>query len=87
MTPDPEQVHWFRYHFLGLIHGHFDVINPLEDMATEDGEQAMGVNTGMGIVIPGKMVLETLYQDGLIEERKGLYAEMLRTGAVPDDAA
>jgi hypothetical protein len=83
---DPENVNWFRYHFLGLIHGHFDVPNPIEDMANEDDGRSAGINTGMGIVIPGKMVLETLYQDELVEERKRLHAEMRRVGAVADNA-
>jgi hypothetical protein len=25
--PDPEQINWFQYRFLGLIHGHFDIPN------------------------------------------------------------
>ena len=83
--PDPENVNWFRYHFLGLIHGHFDVPSPLEDMASEDDRTATGINTGMGIVIPAIMVLETLYQEELIEERKRLFAEALRSEAAIDD--
>jgi hypothetical protein len=81
---DPS-VNWFYYHFLGLIHGHFDVPTPMEDVVVEDGNSQAGVNTGMGIVIPAKMIRETLYQPDLREERKRLYSKTRRRrGATPD---
>jgi hypothetical protein len=82
--PDPEKVNWFRYHFLGLIHGHFDVPSPLEDIANEDDTPAIGINTGMGVVIPASMVLETLYQQDLNDERQRLLEEFKQQGAIPD---
>ena len=83
--PDPEQVNWFRYHFLGLIHGHFDVPNPLEDIVAEDDSATAGVNTGMGIVIPAQMILDTLYQDDLAQERIELLKNYKTAAAIPDE--
>lgn len=83
--PDPERVNWYRYHFLGLIHGHFDVPNPIEDMfSEEDSSQSIGVNTGMGVVVPAKMVMETLYQQDLHNERQVLLEQYKQRGATRD---
>jgi hypothetical protein len=74
--PDPEQVNWFRYHFLGLVHGHFDVRSPDEDIVQEDdGGQGGGINSGIGIVIPAQKIIETLYQPDLVDERRRDEAE------------
>jgi hypothetical protein len=83
---DTEKVRWFKYHFLGLVHGHFDVRSPLEDMANEDDASSPGsINTGLGVVIPAQMVLETLYQDDLNDERRRLLEEKAASGATPDN--
>jgi hypothetical protein len=86
--PNPERVNWFKYHFLGLIHGHFDTPNPIEDMVVEDDEDSrvtVGINTGMGVVIPAKWILETLYQDDLVKDRERALGKHKSDAATPDD--
>jgi hypothetical protein len=68
--PDPESVNWPRYHFLGLMHGHFDLENLTEDSVVDDASQSRGINSGIGVVIPASKILETLYQPELKAMRK-----------------
>lgn len=85
---DYEEVHWFQFHFLGLIHGHFDIPDLIEDSVVDDGdaEQRTGINTGIGIVIPAKKITETLYQPELVAERQAIEAAFDRDqAATPDD--
>jgi hypothetical protein len=73
--PDPnENLNWFQYRFLGLIHGHFDIPNLIEDSVVEvdDASKETGINTGIGLVIPAEKIIETLYQPNLITERHQL---------------
>jgi hypothetical protein len=82
---DPEEVHWARYHFLGLMHGHFDLEKMTEDSVVDDADESRGINSGIGLVVPASKVIETLYQP----ELKALRAEMKkeirdRKGATPD---
>jgi hypothetical protein len=73
--PDPNDViDWFRYRFLGLVHGHFDLPNLIEDSVVDDADTGGGINTGIGIVIPAEKIIETLYQPELIAERQRLDA-------------
>jgi hypothetical protein len=53
-----------RIHFLGLMHGHWDL--PRE---FADAEQAEAVNMGISIVIPATKILEILFSPALIEAR------------------
>jgi hypothetical protein len=69
---DPEDINWMRYNFLGLMHGHFDLVSMTEDSAANDADQSRGINTGIGVVVPARKVLETLYQSGLKEWRQDL---------------
>jgi hypothetical protein len=59
---------WFKYNFLGLVHGHFDVPNLREDAVVDDGSPG-SVNTGIGIVVPASKIYETLYDPELVAER------------------
>ena len=65
---DPDAVEWTQYHLLGLIHGHFDIRNLEYDSVVEDSG-GFGINTGIGIIIPGEKILETVYQPDLVSER------------------
>ncbi len=69
-------VDFSRYQFLGLMHGHWDLPNLTDDSAVEDDDDQKdkreGINTGIGVVIPVQKVLETLYQQELVEERMAL---------------
>jgi hypothetical protein len=58
--PDPEDVNWPRYHFLGLMHGHFDLENLTEDSVVDDATESRGINSGIGLVIPASTGLESL---------------------------
>jgi hypothetical protein len=63
-------VNWFRDHFLGLVHGHFDVLLPDEDIAQkDDGGRGGGINSGIGIVIPSQKIIETL--NNLVSSKNG----------------
>ncbi len=55
-------------HFLGLIHGHWDLPNTFSAV-----EQAEAVNMGVSIIIPAKKVLEVLYHPELVQMRKEMY--------------
>jgi hypothetical protein len=57
-------------HFLGLMHGHWD-LRPGESIDVEDaGEGEESVNVGIAIVIPAKHVLETLNHKDLVKWRE-----------------
>ena len=86
--PDPEQVNWFRYRFLGLIHGHFDIPNLAEDSVVEDDDAAEsgGINTGIGIVVPAEKITETLYQSDLQQERDKIESNFDANCSVRPDA-
>lgn len=79
-------VDFSRYLLLGLMHGHFDLPNMIEDAVTEDngGGEREAINTGIGVVIPIQKIIETLYQPELVEMRKKKQAEDRKDGATPD---
>lgn len=56
-------------HFMGLIHGHWD-LEPGESVDIEDSEGGNdSVNIGIAIVIPAKKILETVNQPKLVQWR------------------
>lgn len=81
---NPEELNWFRYRFLGLVHGHFDVQNLAEDIVVDDLEGS-GINTGIGVVVPASKILETLYQDDLIQIRRTKSEELRSASDVISD--
>jgi hypothetical protein len=82
---NPDDISWPNYHFLGLMHGHFDLQNLTEDSVIEDASQGRGINSGMGLVIPASKIIETLFQPELKEMRKKLSRELReKRGATPD---
>ena len=84
---ETKTMEWPRYHFLGLIHGHFDINGKDHDIAIDedaDSGDSVVLNTGIGIVIPAHRILETLYQSGLNDQRDGFREEIRRRGATPD---
>jgi hypothetical protein len=87
LPQDREQVSWSKYTFLGLIHGHFDIKNLIEDSVLEDDAATSAINSGIGVVVPERYVIETLYQPGLVEERRRLAPtyEQLNPLAIPDE--
>jgi len=57
-------------HFLGLMHGHWD-LNPGESVDVDDAEGgADSINIGIAIVIPAKHILETLNCKELVKFRE-----------------
>jgi hypothetical protein len=60
-----------RIHFLGLMHGSWDV--PAE---FETNEQAEAVNMGVSVVVPAKKILEVLYHPELVEMRRQFDEEL-----------
>jgi hypothetical protein len=73
---DPEEVLWARYHFLGLVHGHFDLEKMTEDSVTDAADESKGINSGIGVVVPATKIIETLYQSELKELRKKIIEEL-----------
>ncbi|TPJ66519.1 hypothetical protein [Mesorhizobium sp. B2-7-1] len=74
-----------RYPLLGLMHGHWDLPGSEAAVIEDVGERKESVNVGVGIVIPARKILETLYQEELVNERSRLEAEeRQKNGAVPD---
>jgi len=59
-----------RYIYLfGLIHGHYDVELPGEDIAVEDTLKSEVINMGIAIVVPAKQIKALLYHPKLIKDR------------------
>lgn len=81
---NPEELNWFRYRFLGLVHGHFDVPNLSEDIVVDDLEGS-GINTGIGVVVPAEKILETLYQSDLINARIQANEQLRKSASVSAD--
>lgn len=65
VTPDRETIDWFQWHFVGLVHGHFDVSAVTDGLVEDVEKRGDAVNTGIGLVVPAGRVLETIFQDGL----------------------
>jgi hypothetical protein len=61
-----------RFHWLGLIHGHWDIKSTAQDEAIVDGTLASEgkVNMGIAIVVPATKILEVLNQPILTEQRE-----------------
>lgn len=55
---------------LGLIHGHYDVAVPKEDMIVDDIGRKESVNTGIAIVVPVSKILETINQPAIATRRR-----------------
>jgi len=74
-----------RFPLLGLMHGHWDV-SGMEEAVIEDANGGReSVNVGIGVVIPIRKILETIYQPELVKERAMLQEEERnRDGAVSD---
>jgi hypothetical protein len=71
------------FYLLGLVHGHFDIADMNSDVVndTEGGS----INTGIGVVIPTRYVVETLRHPDLIKLREDArMALRKRGGATPD---
>ncbi len=74
-----------QYYLLGLMHGHFDVRNLNEDMVLEDTENGRGINTGIGVVVPGQKILDVIERPELEKARREIVKELRkRKGATAD---
>jgi len=73
------------FHWLGLMHGHWDVAVPDVDSMVEDALTRQNVNMGIGIVVPAVKILEVLDHPDLVEARRVETATELRQlNATPD---
>ena len=59
-----------RLYVLGLIHGHFPTSSIENDGSLDVEALKVGINTGIGIVIPVEKILETLVQPKAEAERR-----------------
>ena len=73
------------YPLLGLMQGHWDAPEA-DDAVIEDVHgHRESINVGIGVVIPTRKILETIYQPELVEERAKLQdQDRMKHGAVPD---
>ena len=76
-----EPIYW-----LGLMHGHFDLMNTgVVDAITQDNLYNLKINMGIAIVVPVAKILEVLNQDEFMEARKqASEAHKLKRAATPD---
>jgi hypothetical protein len=74
------------YLFFGMMHGHFDVKNLNEDVVSDDETTASkGLHTGIGVVIPARKIIETVFQQDQSEMRRKLIeSHRNESGAVAD---
>src|SRR5665213_484408 len=73
------------YYLFGLMHGHFDIKDLNMDVVTDAETEALGaINTGMGVVVPVKKIVETVNQPEVLELRRRLIAEAKSGGATAD---
>jgi hypothetical protein len=72
-------------HFLGLMHGHWD-LKPGESVEVDDAEGGEdSINVGIAIVIPAKHILETINCDGLMKFRESQEANWIaKNSPTPD---
>jgi hypothetical protein len=61
---------------LGLMHGHFDVPNPNEDVVADEETPERSVHTGIGVVVPVHKILETVRHPELIATRQALVEQV-----------
>jgi hypothetical protein len=75
-----------QFLLFGLMHGHFDIKNLNEDVvADNEKETSNGLHTGIGVVVPVKKIIETIFQPELVEmRRKAIEDHRNKTGAVAD---
>ena len=66
------------FHWLGLMHGHWDVSLLDIDNVVEDALTRRNVNMGIGIVVPATRVLEVLDHPRLVEARRVATPDPLR---------
>jgi hypothetical protein len=64
-----------RQYLLGLMHGHFDVLD-LEEDAVADSKTGRGINTGMGVVVPAYRIVETLMSPDAKAQRLEIIQQM-----------
>jgi hypothetical protein len=65
---------------LGLMHGHWDILESDINKATITHERKRGVNLGIGIVVPAYKIREILYQNELVQNRRELENEINKRG-------
>jgi Trypsin-like peptidase domain len=73
---------------LGLMHGHFLIENPEDAIQVEGNDKSTGqINTGIGLVIPGRHILEALDLPAVAEGRKFVVEQLRKKSNVRADKA
>jgi hypothetical protein len=73
------------YIFMGLIHGHFDIQESHYDSVIGDELHARGgINTGIGVVVPSRLIFETIHQPESVARMVAQAKLYLENGAAPD---
>ena len=66
---------------LGLMHGHFVIENPEDAISVTGNDKSTGqINTGIGLVIPGRHILAAIDLPSVVEGRK-FVIEKFRKGS------
>jgi hypothetical protein len=77
-----------RFWLLGLMHGHFDVQNLNEDVATDlEGQSLSSINAGLGVVIPSEKIVETILHPDAANMRKTMATELRKRDRATSAAA
>ncbi len=77
-----------QFYWLGLVHGHFDLMTQEIDTVSQDNLYNLAVNMGIAIVVPVSRILEVLNQDELAQQRKlANEAYKLSKSPTPDAAS
>jgi hypothetical protein len=65
-----------------MVHGHWDVKESDLNQPRFVHDRKLGVNSGIGIVIPAIKILETIHHP-LLEQNRAAAEEMYRLGIMP----
>src|SRR6266849_6780840 len=57
-----------KYRLMGIIHGHFDSSDRMPDLVVDDGNNKIGVNMGVAMVIPAEKIVEVFSKFAKDEE-------------------
>lgn len=65
-----EQYVGYRFNFLGLVHGHWDLVDSDNDASSRFIDRKERINQGIAIVVPASKIVQVLNQPELVKMRK-----------------
>src|SRR6185437_6116092 len=76
-----------RFYLLGLVHGHFDIPDLTSDSVAEDGDAGLGINAGIGVVVPVEKIIETIQHPDLAQQRSERVMKLREEGGATMDVS